>query len=400
MATEVKVPTTGNAGEAAVVLEWNVSVGSEVSTGDVLGSLETAKSALDVEAPVSGSVLEILVAEGEEAPEHSTLMLIGAPGEADSAGSPAGQSPPKASAGPVLREAPPTVRAPRPDSRTRVNASPRARRIAAERGIDLASLDGSGPFGRIVIRDVPAAAPDTHPSVTSAPSVAASSDGSRVVPVRGARKVTARRMQASLQEAAQVTLTRYAPADALVRYAARLKEVAQTDDRPAVSINDLLLFATARTVGKHPALNAWFDWDGITQFSTVHLGVAVDTGKALLVPVILQADTLTLGQLSAAARSVITRARDSRIEAREMEGGTFTVSNLGGLGVHWFTPVLNPPQAGILGVGAVHRAHPDAPAVLPLSLTFDHRAIDGAAAAAALRDIAHAVQTVDTLAAF
>jgi pyruvate dehydrogenase E2 component (dihydrolipoamide acetyltransferase) len=159
------------------------------------------------------------------------------------------------------------------------------------------------------------------------------------------------------------------------------------------------MFATARAVAQHPAANSWFHWDGITQFERVNLGFAVDTGQALLVPVIRSADTMTLSELSQAARALLHRARSGALTPEEMDGGTFTVSNLGGLGVHWFTPVLNPPQTGILGVGAVHQSDRTAPSLLPLSLTFDHRAIDGAAAARLLADIAGCIETVDVLSA-
>lgn len=414
----MRVPTTGNAGEAAVVLDWNVAVGAEVNAGDILVSLETAKAVVEVDAPVSGVVLDIRFAEGDDAPEHEVLLVIGEPGEA--APSPAPASPKgtseqapadqSASAQPAAPAAHATPEQPEASTRGRVNASPRARKLAQERQIDLHTLTGTGPFGRIVIADVesvvapasPAAAPaaPVTPATSAAPTTPpAVASGSRVVPVRGARKVTAQRMHASLQETAQVTLTRYAKADALLAYAARLREATEAQGVAKISINDLLLFATARAVAKHPAANSWFSWDGITQFDRVNLGFAVDTGQALLVPVIEAADTLSLSALSAAAKGAIDRARNGKTTPQEMEGGTFTVSNLGGLGIHWFTPVLNPPQSCILGVGATHRGHPEGPAELPLSLTFDHRAIDGAAAATLLADIAGAIEYVDTLTA-
>jgi pyruvate dehydrogenase E2 component (dihydrolipoamide acetyltransferase) len=206
-------------------------------------------------------------------------------------------------------------------------------------------------------------------------------------------------MHAALQEAAHVTLTRYADADVLLSYARRLRATADLHGDVRIGINDLVLFATSRAVAKHPEANSWFSWDGITRFDDVHLGFAVDTGQALLVPVIRSANTLALAQLASQARVLIERARSGKTTSEEMSGGTFTVSNLGGLGIHWFTPVLNPPQTCILGVGAAHRSHPDVPAQVPLSLTFDHRALDGASAAKLLGSIATAIEHVDTLAA-
>lgn len=439
MQTEVKVPTTGNAGEDAVVLDWNKAVGDSVGAGEVLCSLETAKAVVEVEAPAAGTLLEIRFAEGEDAPEHAVLALIGDPGDSAAAATPAPaaaskDSPDLSSAaadGPPAASGAKTPGSPRAAGPARnarpgrIYASPRAKIIAAERGIDLAAVQGTGPFGRIIIRDVvaasqtdagaPAAATTASASPTataaaapaeapSATDASATTTGPQLVPVevvrvRGARKVTAQRMHASLQQTAQVTLTRYANADRLLQYGARLKAAA-AEGRQRITVNDLILFAVARTLPSHPALNSWFDWDGIQQFSQVNLGFAVDSGQALYVPVIRRAETLGLADLAARAQHAIASARGGRLAPDDMTDGSFTVSNLGSLGIHWFTPVLNPPQSGILGVGAAHRGHPDAPALLPLSLTFDHRALDGAAAAAALADIARAIESIDILAAF
>jgi pyruvate dehydrogenase E2 component (dihydrolipoamide acetyltransferase) len=423
MATDVRVPTTGNAGEDAVVLEWNVTEGSDVTAGDVLVTLETAKATIDVEAPISGQVLRTFYRAGDEVPEHEVLAVLGKPGE---------QMPPRgSSAGPAAdaddmgTTSPayptPAIVATQPGRGTesdswvqtpprRHSASPRARRLADEFGIDLTSLAGSGPMGRIIIADVVAA---QHRATTDAPPEqragpapatadqvdAAPADEFTVVPVRGARKITAQRMQASLSNSAQLTLTRYAKAKALLRYAKRIREVTDATSHLRIGLNDLIMFGTVRAVARHPEANSWFDWEGIKQFAHVNLGFAVDTGRALVVPVIRSADTMTLSELSQAARAAIDKARAGTLAPDEMDGGTFTVSNLGKEGIHWFTPVLNPPQTCILGVGATHKAHPRAPSLLPLSLTFDHRAIDGAGAARLLADIARCIETVDVIAA-
>ena len=441
MATEVKVPTTGNAGEPAVVLEWNVSVGDAVSAGDVVATLETAKATVEVDVPEDGVVLELRFAEGDEAPEHDVLMVLGGPGEFVAAPKPrpagateseqAGAVATRSEADAAATGAGETDAAHKPGGTTRgsgrLSISPRARRLAGERNIDIAAITGTGPFGRIVIADIEAAtnaqsgtnteahagagtevqtgtarsgsAPSTSHPAPTVPAPAFRNEPSRV-PVRGARKVTAQRMHASLANTAQVTLTRYAKADALLAFAGRLKEATDARGAARIGINDLLMFATARTVARHPAANSWFEWDGILQFDHVDLGFAVDTGSALLVPVIRGAQSLTLADLAGKARAAIDRARTGKTDLAEMEGGTFTVSNLGSTGVHWFTPVLNTPQTCILGIGAVHQVIPDAPAELPLSLTFDHRAIDGMAAATLLADIAASIEYIDTLAAY
>lgn len=424
MSTDVRVPTTGNAGEDAVISDWSVALGDRVSVGDVIVVLETAKASLDVESPVAGEVLKLLYAAGDEVPEHEVLAIIGEPGEVLGSGedAPAGgvaaasddmgaTAPAYPSPGLAIHDEAIPVET---GSRTgRISASPKARGIAAQRGIDLATISGTGPNGRIIIRDVPAsasagAAPAASALAAPAPAPVAAipapptpvGDDFTVVPVRGARKITAQRMHASLQTTAQVTLTRYANADALLAYSKRLKTYTEQATLPRIGVNDLVLFALSRVLTRHPEANSWFDWDGITQFRSVNLGFAVDTGKALLVPVIRGAHALSLAQIASEARSAIDKARAGKLTTQEMDGGTFTVSNLGSLGVHWFTPVLNPPQSGILGVGAAHRSHPDGPALLPLSLTFDHRALDGASAAQLLTDIATTLESIDVLTAF
>ncbi len=426
MSIDVRVPTTGNAGEDAVVVDWSVGVGAQVSQGDVLVTLETAKATIEVEAPAEGEVLRILYEAGDEVPEHEVLAVLGQAGEvpepgaaapsaapepgpttsvSESTSGSAHEEPAAGSGTATPSDAPRSSR----ESGPRHSASPRARLLAERNGIDLTSIVGSGPGGRIIVGDVlaakrtPAAAPPAPAAVASAPAPAAPTptdpDEVEIVPVRGARKVTAQRMHASLQETAQVTLTRYADASAMLAYAARLKEVAEARGAQRPGINELVLYATAKAVAAHPEANSTFDWDGIRRYRSVHLGFAVDTGQALLVPVVRGADGLTLAELTRQAREAIEKARTGKLTTPEMEGGTFTVSNLGGLGVHWFTPVLNPPQTCILGVGAAHRTHPDAPALLPLSLTFDHRALDGAAAATLLADIARSIESVDVLSA-
>lgn len=381
MSIEVRVPATGNAGEDVVVLEWTVTVGQTVQQGDLLATLETAKATVEVDAPASGIVLEIAAAKGAQVAEHAVLAVLGEP-----------------SAQPV----PPQDRS---------KASPRAVILAERNGIDLAQLKGSGPAGRIIVPDVLAAKARVAPRVPDAPMAVALARAEEatpvadlkdfeLVPVQGARKVTAQRMHESLQSTAQVTLTRYANADTLFEFATRLKKTSEMQHVPRIGVNELLLFAVSRAVMRHPETNSAFEWEGIRRYRNVNLGFAVDTGQVLLVPVIPLANTLSLTQLSQAARDAIDRANAGRVTNDEMATGTFTVSNLGSLGVHWFTPVLNPPQVCILGVGAAHQSHEKAPRQLPLSLTFDHRALDGVAAARLLADIAMTIESIDVLSVY
>ncbi len=399
MSVEIRVPTTGNAGEDAVVIELRAPLGSTVTEGDVVAVLETAKASVDVEAPGSGTVLEVRCAEGDEVPEHSVLLVIGEPGEV---GAP---SPAPASSASVVEalpsEPPPQTPATseRAHSSERIAASPRARLLAQRNGIELSTVSGSGPGGRIIIPDVLA----RKSSATSVPAPGSpAAKDARLIPasiqkVRGARKVTASRMTQSLQESAQLTLNRYVAADVLVAFSKRLRVFTEAKNLPKVSINDMVNFAVAQVLPQYPAANSHFSWEGIAQFTQVNLGVAVDTGTALVVPVIRNAHTLSLLELAEHTRTIAERARSGGLDIADMEDGTITVTNLGMFGVHWFTPVLNPPQSCIVGVGAVHQPTPDAPALLPLSFTFDHRALDGAEAARCLAAVSDALENIDAL---
>ena len=390
MATEVKVPSTGNAGEDAVIVEWHATVGTAVRAGSALVTLETAKAAVDVEAPVDGILLAANFAAGDEVPEHAVLAVIGAPGDVVEPSSPTAVPTEASNVPPATVEGPPVTGV----RRGTVAVSPRAAIIAERRGIDLDTIHGTGPGGRILIRDVQDAE-----RIAPAIRTPAVHDVVTIVPMRGSRKVTAQRLQASLQDSAQVTLTRYAEADTLLAFAQRLRPVTQSRELPKIGVNELVAFATARAIADHPKANALFSWDGIEQHSVVHLGMAVDTGQALLVPVLRNASELSLMDFTTALQAGIAKAKSGSLSAAEMDGATFSITNLGGLGVHWFTPVLNPPQACILGIGATHQLHPQGSTLLPLSLTFDHRAIDGADAAKALAAIADAIAAVDVLAA-
>ena len=404
MTTEIRVPTTGNAGEDAVVSSIPASVGQQVEAGQVIAILETAKASIDVEAPESGTVVAVRVSEGDEVPEHAVIAIVGQPGEAvdDPEDNPAVDEPTAvAEQTPAPSEvvAEPVTALPGQSQVTETVASPRARILAQRNGIDLSTVVGTGPRGRIIVPDVLQAKKTATPPAWPAVEAPTATDDVVTVPVRGARKITAQRMVQSLQEAAQVTLNRYVAADSLLSFNSRLRAHTESEGLPKISINDMINFAVAQVLPDHPAANSEFFWEGIRQHRQVHLGVAVDTGAALLVPVIRAAHTMSLSELAVATREVVERARSGSFEMADMDGGTFTVTNLGMFEIHWFTPVLNPPQSCILGVGAIHQPTPDLPALLPLSLTFDHRALDGAQAARALAAISGAIENIDVISA-
>ncbi len=454
MPTPIIMPKQGNTVEHVLLARWLKRVGERVQVGDVLCEVETDKAVMEVESSASGVLLETFYQEGDTVPVMTQIAVVGEAGEAvaaPAAAPPVSAAPPPAPP-PTAALTPPPTAAPRPAPNGElVGVSPRARALAAQKGIDPATLRGTGPEGRVIERDVlaaagaapatplarglltdptlqappegsgiggrvtardlvpvpppvaePVAAPVEHEPT---PAPAAPRDDVTIIPLRGVRKVTAERMRASLLNSAQLTLNASADARALQALRQRCKTSPEPLGLRGVTINDLLLFAVARTLPNHPDLNATLDLQAgeITQHKRVHLGMAVDTPRGLLVPVIRDAHTLSLKALSDAAAALADRAQSGKLTPDEMQGGTFTVSNLGSFGVESFTPVINPPQVAILGVGNVnlkpimvegdvqHIPH------IGLSLTVDHQVVDGAPGARFLRDLATAIAQIDLL---
>ncbi len=411
MATEVILPRQGQSVETCLILEWKATEGDSVREGDVLCVVETDKATFEVEATATGSLLKTFYAEGQDAPVLSRIALIGAPGEI----APEISDLPDAPSERESTQAVPAIRSNhdagsiRADSHS-VRISPRARRMAEAEQVQISLVAGSGPHGRIIVRDIehflsergkthgPQAAPAPEPSAK--PGFSA---GFEDVPVKGIRKVIAERMLQSVQATAQYTLHASAPAEALLAYRQRLKESPETFDLRDVSIHDMILFATTRLLGSSPELNAHYLGDVIRRFHEVHLGFAVDTPRGLMVPVIRDASRRSLQALADEARRLRTACLDEKISPDELGGATFTVSNLGSLGIEQFTPVLNPPQAGILGVGAIalkpvrsggEVVFRDA---INLSLTLNHQAVDGAPGARFLQRLGAMLEHFDLL---
>ena len=403
MATQVVLPKLGLTQEEGTVVRWVKTEGSRVAKGEPLFEVLTDKATIEVEAPASGILLQILVPEGTTAPVATPIAVIGEPGERIAAA--ARPAPAESGAAPVralpaAQAAPAGVAAggvPVRDGRVRV--SPRARALAESHGIDLRALRGSGPDGRIVERDVQRAIDGAQrgaaPPARTISAVTATPAGPSVPSVVSARlrTIIARRMTESLREAAQLTLT----TEADMADATRLRDEvgAELERRGGVrpTYTDLVVRAAAIALRDHPRLNARWTGDGVRLQADIHIGVAVALDEGLVVPVVRHADRATLAQISTAVRDLSARARTSRLKPPEMEGGTFTVTNLGMYDVDAFTPILNPPEAAILGVGRVHR-RPAAVAdrvevrpVMVLSLTFDHRVVDGAPSAQFLQRV-------------
>lgn len=381
MANEITVPRLGWTMEEGTFVGWLKRSGEQVRAGDPLFTLEGEKATQDVEATESG-VLHIAVF----APSSGGVVKVGAvlgyllaegespPSQASEVG---GDSGVKKSADPAPLAAP--LQPPPPaNQKSESTASPRARRAAMHLGVDLVQVTGTGRTGRIRERDVLAARTD----LTAEPSAIAG----RSVPISAAHRTLSERMLAGVNEAAPVTLNFRADATELVAFRTKLKASA-TPGGPVVSFTDILLKLIAAALREHPLLTAQWRKDELFFPSDVHLALAVDTNAGLVAPVLRNVPALSLDQVSVLSRALIERARTRQLTAAELQGGTFTLTNLGAFGVEHFTPILNLPQSAILGMGAIRpepvmqRGEIVMRDQLPLSLTFDHRVLDGAPAA-------------------
>ncbi len=418
MANIVIMPRQGQSVESCIITTWQKKKGDRVETGDVLFSYETDKSAFDEVAQTSGTVLEILAAEGDVIPCLDPVCIIGEPGEDISGLIPKKEATAKAAPAAAEAAAPAAEAAEtkREESGDRLFISPRARHLAETAGADLSKVVPTGPHGRIIERDVnkaldlgfttdraeaPAEAASAGvPQQKAAPAEQGDWFACDEVPMSNVRRVIAKSMHASLSEMAQLTLNASFDATKLMAYRARLKENGEALGIGKVTVNDMILFAVSRVLTSHPDINANLIDNTLRRFRHANVGMAVDTDRGLLVPVIPGAETLSLAALSARTKELAARARDGKLTPDEMSGASFTVSNLGSLGVESFTPVINPPQTAILGVCcSVTRLTPDGkpyPA-MGLSLTFDHRAVDGAPAARFLKELCSALENFDLL---
>lgn len=431
MATPVIMPRQGQSVESCILTEWKVNVGDQVAEGDVLAVIETDKASFDLESTASGSVLALFWEADDDVPVLANVAVIGNEGEdveefrpegQGGASAPVAESPTPAAADSTAQSTSPvstTVPAAAPAGGSLVassGVSPRARRLALKHGIDPESLPGSGPEGRVIERDIeavisgrprlsatararslsedlerPARGTGLAGMVRSQDlKVPGSVEGAEISPVKGIRKVIAARMIESLQTTAQLTLQ---ASFELTRAQAYRKERLDAG-QSKVSLNDVIAHGIIKTLAEHPEMNAHFLGDRIATFEKVHLGVAVDTPRGLLVPVISNASDLSIEQVSAEVKKLAGACREGTISPDNLSGGSFTLTNLGMLGVETFTPVLNAPEVAILGVGGIvlkpkrtesgEVEHVD---TLPLSLTIDHQAVDGAPAARFLQSL-------------
>lgn len=438
MALPIIMPRQGQSVESCIITAWNKKTGDKVEKGEILFSYETDKSSFDETAPESGTILAIFNEEGDDVPCLATVCVIGNPGEDISAFIPKDGASEVAPAPAVEEKKEEKVEVKEEVSPIATSISgaisPKAKNLAQKTGADLLKAVPTGPNGRIIERDVQAlldkgftvsaAAQENYTTATEGTGIngkvvlADLQAKAEVVATEevkapaceyvdeklpNIRKVIAKSMHASLSTMAQLTLNTSFDATKIMAFRASLKSGAEKLGLPNITLNDMVLFAVSRVLLKHRSLNAHYLDDTMRFFNTVNLGIAVDTERGLLVPTVFGAEKLTLTELATSAKKVISDAQQGSISPDKLKGGTFTVTNLGSLGIESFTPVINPPQTGILGVDTITRRIKEVngqdvsyPA-MGLSLTFDHRALDGAPAAKFLKELCTALENFDLL---
>jgi pyruvate dehydrogenase E2 component (dihydrolipoamide acetyltransferase) len=387
MASEVKLPRLGQGMEAGTVTKWLKSEGEQVTKGEPLFEIDTDKVTQEVESDYDGVLLKIALSEGE-APVGQTIAWIGKEGE-EVAEAPATPKPkPKSPESQAPEEVSDTKVSDTSESNGgRIKASPLARRIARERGIDLAALRGTGPDGRIVAEDV-------ERGGTGAAPIAMPTGEIESVPLTKIRKTIARRLTAAWQ-APVFQLTVSADMTRANELVARAREL-NPDVR--ITVTDLLAKLCAHALMRHRDVNVQYTEDALLKFPTANVGIAVAAPQGLIVPVLRSVERQSLAQVAAARGDIVERARDNKLTTQDLEDGTFTTSNLGMFGIEQFVAVLNPPQAAILAVGATVDtpvAREGTVAIRPMltmTLTVDHRAVDGAAGADFLRTVKQFVE--------
>ena len=405
MPIEIKMPALSPTMEFGKLAKWLVKEGDMVASGDLLAEIETDKATMEFEAVDEGKVLSLAVPEGTENVKVGTVIAT-ISGEDDSASPPPtskveAPAPPPAIAAPAMAKAAPA--APAGD---RVIASPLAKRLAAEKGVDLAALTGSGPNGRIVKADVEGATPGSAPAkpaepapvaaaapVSSAPAPAMAEETRALLDPRiphtveklsGMRKTIARRLAQSMQTAPHIYLTVDIRLDRLLSLRAELNEVLEKQG-VKLSVNDLLIKALGKALIEVPACNVAFAGSELIRYARADISVAVSIPGGLITPIVSEADSRSLSSIAAAMNDLGTRAKEGKLKPDEYQGGTASLSNMGMLGIKQFTAVINPPQATILAIGAGEKrpwvmadGALGVASVMSATGSFDHRAVDGA----------------------
>ena len=405
----VMMPKQGITVESCILTSWKVKVGDLVKKGDVLFSYETDKSAFDLESEFDGEVLALFCEEGDEVPVLTNVCVVGKKGDDVSFFAPEG------AAAPVVEEV--KVEAPKAEQVVvakqgastptntdgRIFASPRAKNLANKLGVDLKDVVPTGPKGRIIEVDVRQAS--VNPKVKEVVQEVSEVKANKLENVdvkafkdekmSGIRKVIAKNMMLSLSSMAQLTHTLSFDCTNVMAFRKYLKDNAETLKLPPITINNIIVFAVSRVIKKHKDLNAHLiNGDTMRYFEHVNMGIATDTPRGLLVPTLFGADTMTLSEIAVKSKKLSTDAIEGKLAPELLTGGSFTISNVGTMGIESFTPVVNPPQTGILGVNTLEtriKMGKDGEIVpytaMALSLSYDHRALDGAPASRFLKDL-------------
>ncbi|WP_342605615.1 dihydrolipoamide acetyltransferase family protein [Peribacillus sp. FSL E2-0159] len=393
MAVEVVMPKLGMAMKEGTVSLWSKAVGDPVEKGEPIASINSEKIEMDIESPAEGTILNIAVQEGQGVPPGTVICHIGNPNEKIIDDHVAEQTQSKI----VEQEKPKTKESPNLPLGDRLMITPVARKMAQAANLDIEKIQGTGPGGRITKEDVQkiigkrdSMSVNTEERIVSPQPTL---ESPQQIPVTGMRKIIARRMKESLQSSAQLTLTMKVDVTDLVFLQKQATETLQKQESTKLTITDFVAKAVVLSLKEHLKMNSAYIEDNIILNEHIHLGLAVALEKGLVVPVIRNAENCTLRQLSKKGKELARCARDGQLPIEDMQGSTFTISNLGAYDVEHFTPILNTPETGILGIGSAY----DTPryigeelekrTILPLSLTFDHRVLDGAPAAAFLQTL-------------
>jgi pyruvate dehydrogenase E2 component (dihydrolipoamide acetyltransferase) len=410
--TDILMPALSPTMEEGTLAKWHVKEGDEVKAGDVIAEIETDKATMEVEAVDEGKVEAILVPEGTEGVKvNAPIARLSGDGGA-AAPPPAKPAPPKAEAPPPPKEEPKpsppsqaggetggTTKAPEPKPEgDRVMASPLARRLAEAAGLDLKTIKGTGPHGRVVKADVdgargkaPAAAPQGQPQaaprqVQSLEQQGIPAGSYDLIPLDGMRKTVARRMTDSFRDVPHFPLTIDLEIDALLAARGRINAMLKADD-VRVSVNDIIIKASAMALKRVPDANASYTPEGIAMHHHADVAMAVAVPRGLITPIIREAETKGLAQIARETKDLAARARDRKLKPEEYLGGTFTVSNLGMFGIKSFSSIINEPQGAILSVGAgtqqpvVKNGQLAVATVMTVTMSCDHRVVDGATGA-------------------
>jgi len=396
MATDVIMPALGVAQEKGTLINWLKTEGQSVTKGEPLMEVETDKATVEIEAPASGTLANVTASPGDEVPVGNKIALILAPGEnaEDTSAQRSTVAPARTEAAPQspakTESTPARAKETRPSGI--IPASPAARRIAREKGLDLSTLRGTGPEGAILAEDVARSVAAETPGSGGPPKI------KETVQLTPMRRIVGERMAKSKQSAPHF----YVSMDVDMTEITRKRDALKTaGDAVVPSINDYILAASAQALRDFPALNAAFTDKGVELYADINLGVAVALEDGLVVPVIRNADRLSLTELGQRSRELADKAQKKKLFPLDYEGGTFTVSNLGMFGVDNFVAIINPPQCAILAVGRVAArvvAHGEGIAVRPLmtmSLSADHRIVDGAIAARFLQEVKGQLEKAD-----